>query len=242
MFDLYLQAVPDIHLKSNYIKFQTNFNPGDITMVYVFTIIALLIIIVASINYINMAIARSFKRSREVGMRKVLGANRSSLMYQFIGESFILTFFAIFLSLMLVQILLPVFNQILNINLSINFVDNPLFNVGLLVILIAVSLISGSYPSFYLSRFKPISSLKGSLDKKSGGTGNLSKILVVVQFTIAIGLIFSVMVTYSQYRYALNKDLGYNIEDVIELHLYNRNSPQEVQVLKNELSKNPNIL
>jgi len=242
MFDLYLQAVPDIHLKSNYIKFQTNFNPGNITMVYVFTIIALLIIIVASINYINMAIARSFKRAREVGMRKVLGATRSSLMYQFIGESFILTFFAIILSVMLVQILLPVFNQILGINLSISFISNPLFNIGLIVILIVVSLVSGSYPSFYLSRFKPISTLKGSLDKKSGGTGNLSKVLVVVQFIIAIGLIFSVMVTWSQYQYALNKDLGYNIKDVIEVRLYNRNSRQEVQAFKNELSKNPNIM
>ncbi len=241
MFQLYLQGVGDIHLRSNHIKFQRNYNMGDITMVYVFTIIAILIIIIACINYINMAIARSFRRAKEVGIRKVLGANRQSLMYQFLGESIILTLISIGLSLLLVEILLPFFNNTFNVDLHIDFLNNTIFNIGLIAILVIISLFSGSYPAFYLSRFRPALVLKGNTNKRIGGSGNLSKVLVVFQFIISIVLIISIGITYSQFHYALNKDMGYDFANVLNITTYNL--PQhKTEALKNDLSQNPHIL
>lgn len=241
MFKLYLQKVGDIHLKSNHIKFQRNYSQGDITMVYVFIITAFLIILIACVNYINMAIARSFRRSKEVGIRKVLGANRSSLIYQFMGESLAFTFISIILSLIIVDLLLSFFNSTFHVELGINFIHNPLFNIGLLLILILVSLFSGSYPAFYLSRFKPVKVLKGRGDKKIGGSGNLTKGLVIFQFVVSISLIISISVTYSQFHYALNKDLGIAYSDVLNINTYNV-PVEKIETLRNELNTNPDIL
>jgi len=241
MFQLYLQPVPDIHLRSNHIKFQHNYNMGNITMVNIFTLIALLIIIIACINYINMAIARSFRRAKEVGIRKVLGANRQTLMYQFLGESILFTLFAIGLALVLVEVLLPFFNSTFNISLEIDFLHNPVFNIGLLGVLILVSLFSGSYPAFYLSRFRPVKVLKGGISRKIGGSGNLGKVLVVFQFVISIALIISIAVIYSQFRYALTKDMGFNYSNVLNISTYN--IPQsKIEALINDLGQHPNIL
>jgi len=241
MFQLYLQEVGDIHLKSNHIKFQRNYNQGDINMVYVFSITAFLIILIACVNYINMAIARSFRRSKEVGIRKVLGANKQSLMYQFFGESLAFTFISIALALIIVELLLPFFNNTFNVELGIDFINNPIFNIGLILLLIMVSLFSGSYPAFYLSRFRPVTVLKGGTDNKMGGSGNLTKILVVFQFVISISLIISISVTYSQFHYALNKDMGIDYSDVLNVSTYN--VPEEkIDVLKNEFRQNPYIL
>jgi len=241
MFKLYLQEVGDIHLRSNHIKFQRNYSQGDITMVYVFSITAFLIILIACVNYINMAIARSFRRSKEVGIRKVLGANRQSLMYQFLGESVAFTFISILLALIIVELLLPFFNDIFHVELAIDFINNLIFNIGLILLLIVVSLFSGSYPAFYLSRFRPAMVLKGGTEKKMGGSGNLTKILVVFQFVISISLIISISVTYSQFNYALNKDMGIEYSDVLNINTYNVPA-EKIEVLKNELVQNPHIL
>jgi putative ABC transport system permease protein len=242
MFQLYLQPVGDIHLKSNHIKFQRNYNQGNIKMVYVFSIIAILIIVIACINFINIAIARAFKRAKEVGMRKVLGATRLNLMYQFLGESIIITSISIIFALGIVQLLLPMFIRILGVDLEVDFINNRLFNIGLLGILLFVSLASGSYPAFYLSRFKPLQALRTSLDKKAGGSGNISKILVAIQFVISIGLIFSVMVIYNQLHYVMNKDMGFNFRDVIGIPLLTNKSTEDVKRIKNELRQHPNII
>ncbi|MFC2106804.1 FtsX-like permease family protein [Bacteroidota bacterium] len=240
LFQLYLQDVGDIHLKSNHIKFQRNHSQGNITMVYVFSITAFLIILIACVNYINMAIARSFKRSKEVGIRKVLGANRQTLMYQFLGESVAFTFISILLALIVVELLLSFFNSTFNVSLDMDFVHNPIFNIGLLILLIVVSLFSGSYPAFYLSRFKPIKVLKGGTDKKLGGSGNLTKVLVVFQFVISISLIISISVTYAQFHYAMNKDMGINYSNVLNINTYNI-PESNIENLRNDLASNPNI-
>ena len=241
MFQLYLQSAGNIHLKSNHIKFQRNYNQGDMTMVYVFSIIAFMIILIACVNYINMAIARSFRRSKEVGIRKVLGANRQSLMYQFLGESVAFTFISIIMALIIVELLLSFFNSTFNVELDMDFVHNPIFNVGLIILLIVVSLFSGSYPAFYLSRFRPIKVLKGNTDKRIGGSGNLTKILVIFQFVISISLIISIAVTYAQFHYAMNKDMGINYSNVMNISTYNI-PPEKMETLRNELSQNPDIL
>jgi putative ABC transport system permease protein len=241
MFQLYLQAVGDIHLKSNHIKFQRNYNQGNITMVYVFSITAFLIILIACVNYINMAIARSVRRSKEVGIRKVLGANRRSLIYQFMGESIAFTFISILLAIIIVELLLSFFNTTFNVELNVDFIHNPIFNIGLVLILITVSLFSGSYPAIYLSRFMPLKVLKAGTEKNIGGSGNLTKALVVFQFVISISLIISISVTYAQFHYALNKDMGIEYANVMNINTYN--VPNErIEVLKNELKQNPDIL
>ena len=172
VWQLYLQPVKDIHLKSGHIKFQVaNNEQGNINMIYVFGIIAFLIILMASINFINLAIARSVKRAKEVGMRKVLGANHWNLMYQFLGESFFITLISIAFSLIIIELLLPSYNRMLGTEFKIDLLHNNIFNIGLLLILLVVSLISGSYPAFYLSRFRPIKVLKDSAKNVQGTSG-----------------------------------------------------------------------
>ncbi|MBE9492685.1 MAG: ABC transporter permease, partial [Bacteroidetes bacterium] len=242
MFELYLQPVPDIHLKSGYIKFQINHEMGNVTMIYVLTIIAILIIVIACINFINIAIAKSVRRAKEVGVRKVLGANQNDLIRQFIGESLILTLVSIILAIMLMEILLPSFNRIIDKELYVDYSQNWVFNIGLILLWVMIGLVSGSYPAFYLSRFKPITVLKAGHGKINGGTSLLRKALVVFQFIISITLIFSILVIYSQIRFILNKDLGYNYENVVGIPLYNNNSPEKINLIKNEFLKNPGVL
>jgi len=241
-WSLYLQPLMDIHLKSGHIKFQImNYNQGSWNMIIVFSIIAMMIILLACINFINLAIARSVKRSREVGMRKVMGANKSNLIYQFLGESLIITFISIALALLLVELLLPFFNSMLGNEFKIDFLGNPVFNIGLFIILVLVSLIAGSYPAFYLSRYEPIKVLRSGAGSEIG-SGWLTKSLVIFQFVISIGMIFSIAVTYDQFKYAINKDLGINYTDVVSIRLKDRNEPETVQYLKNEFLTNSNVL
>ena len=244
LWKLYLQPVADIHLKSSHIKFQvSNYNQGNSNMVYVFNIIAALIILLACINFINLSIAQSVKRSREVGMRKIIGANRFNLINQFLGESFIITLISIGFALLGVYYLLPFFNDILGTNFVIDFIGNWIFNIGLILILVLVSLVAGVYPAFYLSRFDPIKVLKSGLESEGSSSGWLTKSLVVFQFVISIGMIFSIAVTYDQFSYALNKDVGINYTNVLAVYLNNnKNEEEDVAFLKNEFSLNPNVM
>ncbi|MCB2207120.1 MAG: ABC transporter permease [Bacteroidetes bacterium] len=242
MWKLYLQPVLDIHLKSGHIKFQImNYNQGNITMVYMFSIIAALIILLACINFINLSIAQSVKRSREVGMRKVMGADRFNLMNQFLGESFIITLMSVILALLLVYFMLPYFNEILGAAFKLDFYSNWIFNIGLLIIIILVSLVAGIYPAFYLSRYNPIKVLKRGIESEGSYSGWLTKSLVVFQFVISIGMIFSIAVIYDQFKYALNKDMGINYTDVLSVNLYEKNTEENVAFLKNEFLLNSNV-
>jgi len=226
---MYLQPVPKVHLFSNHIKFQVNYQMGNSRLVLVFMVVAVLIIVIACINFINLAIARSVKRAKEVGMRKVLGANRQNLIYQFLGESMLITLAAILLSLVLVELALPEFNRMLETELSAHFLQNPLFNTGLLVIWILVSLFSGVYPAFFMSRYKAIEVLKGAGGQQARAKGWLGKSLVVFQFSIAIVLIFVVLVTNRQMDYVLNKNLGYNYENVLGVYLQGGHASQKAE-------------
>ena len=239
---LYLQPVGDIHLKSGHIKFQVqNFHQGDINMVLAFSVIAFLIILLACINFVNISIAQSVKRTKEVGIRKVMGAERANLMSQFLGESTIITLVSVLIALLLVYILLPFFNETFSMTIEMNFLSNPVFIVSLILIFFFVSLTAGVYPAIYLSRYNPVKVLKSGIDTKDSTSGLLTKGLVVFQFVISIGMIFSIAVTYDQYKYALNKDIGINYNDVAIIKLYNKNKEDNVNILKNELLKNPNI-
>lgn len=239
---LYLQPIEDIHLKSGHIKFQImNYKQGNINMIYVFSIIALLIILLACINFINLAIAQTVRRSKEVGLRKVMGAEKINLMGQFLGESTILTLISVLLALLLAELILPSFNQMLGASFSLNFIDNWMLNIGLIIMLVLVSLLAGFYPAFYLSQLHPIDVLKSGSGSKGSASSWLTKSLVVFQFAISIGMIFSIAIIYDQFNYALTKDMGINYTNVLTVKLYDKNDEVSVDFLKNEFRRNPNV-
>ena len=244
--EMYIQPILDIHLKSKHIKFQTyNYKQGDISQVYIFSAVALLILIVACINYINLSTARAVKRSREVGIRKTAGALREKLIFQFIGESIILVLLASIIAIIFLELFLPYINQLLDISLVISL-NNWIFSLGLVALIFILGLISGSYPAFYLSGFNPVKVLKGSsLNANKGGSGSLRKVLVVAQFAISIIIIVSTLVSIAQVNYFHKKDKGYNDEAVFSIAFHENDDEQrlrDMELFKSELQDNPNIL
>lgn len=202
-----MTPVTDIHLKSDLdFEFRPN---GSMSTVYVFSIIALFLIIIASINFMNMATARASSRAREVGIRKVVGSQRSHLIGQFLTESSLLTLISFILAIIIVFLALPYFNDIANKELSVNLINWGIFIPLLALLLVFISLASGSYPSFYLASFNPVSVLKGKLQMGIRG-GWLRKSLVIIQFFITIGLIVSTLIISRQNSYIRNKDLNFD--------------------------------
>jgi putative ABC transport system permease protein len=242
--ELYIQPIEDIHLKSNHVKFETyNYNQGDINQVYIFTVIALLILVVACMNYINLATSLALRRYKEVGIRKVTGANKTKLIFQFLGESFLLTIVSAIISLAGIALLLPYVNQILDIDLALNF-SNPVFTAGLTGTIIVVGLLSGIYPALYMSGFKPTVIFSGFRTNRGKNTsGLLRKILVVSQFAVSIIIIIATIIAISQVRFFQTKDKGYNDEAVysIPLRFPDDEMMQNIDLLENELKNNPNI-
>lgn len=236
--EMYLQPFDDIYLGSQHIKFQMVNGIGDAKVLLIFDIIAILILLIACVNYINISLARSVKQAREVGMRKVLGADRMSLVYRFISESFVITLLAILFAIGILEFILPELNKMLSTDFRIDFRD-PSFMLGLFLLLLVISLISGSYPAFYLSRFQPASVLKGGI-KTHGKTGILSKSLIVFQFAISIGLIFSILMINDQIKYIKQKDLGINYDQSLFL-FFGDDDYRKLDVLKKELMENPAI-
>lgn len=237
--EMYLQPVNEIYLNSQHIKFQMVTTAGDSRTVLIFTVVAILILLIACINYINISLARSVKQAREVGMRKVLGADRWSLVYRFISESFVVTLIAIVFAIGLLELILPEINKVLGTSFSIDF-TNPFFNIGLVFLLIVISLISGSYPAFYLSRYQPALVLKGGITS-TGRSGYLSKALIVFQFAISIGLIFSILMINDQIRYIQKKDLGIKYDNTLFL-FFGQQDYRKLEILKHSLLENPAIV
>ncbi len=215
---------------------------GDRDNVLIFSIMAIFILLIASINYMNMATARSAIRAKEVGIRKVLGAYKSQLVNQFLVESVILSLIALVISLFGVWLLLPDFNNAIGKNLSLNLIDNNAVFSGILVLTIVVGLISGSYPAFYLSSFQPVVVLKGAIGKPGKKGGLLRKVLVVVQFFLAISMIIGALVVSGQLRFLKNKNMGFNKNNVVVLKLNDSTFRSKVFSLKKELLSNPDIL
>lgn len=239
--EIYLQPVSDIYLQSQHIKFQNISARGDRNFVIIFSVIAILILIIACVNFINISIARSFKRAREVGIRKVLGADRLSLIYQFISESFLIALVSLIFAIGLLELALPGLNTLLGTSFYIDFKGNLLFNAGLMVILILISIASGAYPAFYLSHYEPARVLKGSISMKGSGAGILSKVLVVFQFMISVGLIFAILVNYAQVNYMRTKKLGISYENAVFVPFGENEASGRIDFIREELLKNPAI-
>lgn len=239
---MYLQNVKDIHLYSDNIIYQTyNHNQGSITTVYIFSAIAIFILLIACINFMNLATARSAKRVKEIGMRKVLGSTRKSLVAQFLGEAVLISLMGFVLSLLLVELAMPYFKDIFGERIIFTYSASIPFIAELIGISILVGLISGSYPAFFLSKLQPAQSIKGILSGKSGGSF-FRKILVTLQFAIAIALIVCTAIVSNQMNYVKNKNLGYNREHVLYLPIRSKEIRSKIDLMKTELSKNSDIV
>lgn len=211
-YDLSLTPLKDIHLHSNRVgEIGMNTNISDI---YIFSCIALFILLIACVNFMNLSTARSANRAREVGVRKVLGSARGQLIMQFLTESILVTLVAACIAVFIAWALLPAFNQMANKDLEINAQIISWLLPAFLVIIILIGIVAGAYPAFFLSAFQPIQVLKGKL---SGGFkgGFLRGSLVVFQFFISIVLIIGTLVIYNQLKYIQNKDIGFDREHVL---------------------------
>ena len=237
----YLQNVEDIYLRSQHLKFQMIHSEGNITTVYIFILVALLILGIACINFINLATANSVKRAREVGVRKVMGASRGKLAMQFIGESVVLTFIALMLSLVLVELMIPEFNSLLGTELKVDFLRNPLFNIGLLFILVIVGLVSGLYPGMVLSRFQATEVLKASSVSGRPQVAWLRKVLVTLQFAVSAVLIASTIVVMSQTTYMQSRDRGYDAENIAFLRFPNETDYDQIETFRKHLLGFPQV-
>ncbi len=234
---LRVQKANDIHLTSNMeLEFKPN---GNIQHVYLFSFIAALILLIAIINFMNLATARAAKRGKEVGLRKVLGAHKKMLVAQFMGEAILTSFLALVIAVGMISAVLPWFNQITGKDISISLSENlPL--LGALVGLgVFVGLLAGSYPAFVLSSFQPTEVLKGK-SKLGGSKDFLRKALVVSQFVISISLIICIGIVYKQLHYIHNKELGFNKDQIVMID-FGFNLFNNYGALKSELLKNHEI-
>ena len=235
----YLQPLTSIHLHSN-MENELGAN-SDVRYVYTFTAIAVFILIIACINFMNLSTARSANRAREVGLRKVVGAERGMLINQFLGESFFLAVVSVLIALALVRFVQPYFSNLAGQDIDVSIVSNPWIAVGLFTIVLFVGFLAGSYPAFFLSGFKPASVLKGEL-QKGAKHSRFRSILVVFQFAISITLIIGTIVVMNQLNYMRNKRLGFNKEQQLVIPIRGSETSGKLEIIKSEMSKIAGVL
>jgi len=239
--ELLVQAVKEIHLHSHLnSEIQVN---GDIKYVYIFSIVALFIVLLASINYMNLAVARSLNRALEVGIRKVLGALRRQITFQFLIESVLISIIAFLIAIFSAKIAILYFNNISGKDLQINFFTNYSLFIYFILLSLLVGIFSGSYPAFLLSAFRPIKVLKGNkVTTNKNKPFSLKKGLVILQFVISTSLICSSIIIYNQLDFMRNKKLGIAIEQIVVLPLPTAELSEKYEVIKKELSNHSNII
>jgi putative ABC transport system permease protein len=235
----FIQPMTEIHLHSHLMQ-EIGVN-NDIKYIILFSSIALLILFIACINYMNLATARSLRRGREVGMRKVVGARKGQLIAQFLGESVAVAVLAMIFSILMVLLVLPAFNSLVERQLSLNPVQNPQLFLGLVFITLFVGLFAGSYPAVRMSGFRPISVLSGAFTRSRKGL-SLRNGLVLVQFSITIFLIVCTVAVREQLKFIKTVDMGYAKEQIITLPVRGSSSRQNIQSIKAELTQYPDII
>jgi putative ABC transport system permease protein len=236
--DYELQRITDIHLHSR-IQDEAE-EGGDMASIYIFGSVAIFMLLIASINYMNLATARSANRSKEVGIRKVMGSQRRQLIIQFITESVVIALISLAASLILIYALLPAFNHLANKELPFSYILQGLVITSLLCIVVFVGIVGGSYPAFYLSGFNPVDVLKGKLSAR-GGSVIFRKVLVVKQFAISIFMLISTLVVYDQLQFLRSKDLGFDKERIIRLSLSGKQLRDKSSVLIERIKQAPAV-
>jgi len=232
-----LQKLTDIHLYSH-TDYEAEPN-GDIKRVYIFSAIALFILLIACINYMNLSTARSALRAKEIGIRKVVGASKKELVSQFLGESVLITWTAIIIAFVLLYATLPWLNKVSSQNLSVSILLKWQVLIPLFLSPFFIGFISGIYPALFMSSFQPVKTLKG-LFKVGGGSISFRKVLVVTQFAISIVLIITTVVVFQQLRYMQNASLGYDKTHVLTMPYYSQLN-DEYESFRNSLLINPGI-
>lgn len=235
------QLVPlkDIHLHSD--SPQEPRPTGSILYVTIFGVVAFFLLLIAVLNYVNLSTARSAKRAKEISLRKVVGSDRASLIWQFQLESVFLTLVSILLGVVLIIILLPWLNTLSGKSFELNNLLSPVFLLSLAGIVIVVGLIGGLYPSFYLSRFSPVEVMKGTA-LSGNSKGLFRKVLTVVQFTISCAMIASTLLVIKQLNYMKNMDQGWNMENVVTLIIPDNEPVSKMKLMKERLAVNPGII
>ncbi len=234
---LILQPLTDIHLFSD-IK-SGNFEAGgDIKTVYIFSIVAIFMLLIACINFMNLSTASATKRLKEIGMRKVLGSSKKQLIFQFLSESLLLTLFSMVAGLVILALALPTFNKLADNNLTINSLYAAPFIVSMLILTVLIGLLAGSYPAFFMSSFKPIDSLKKRFS--SGKSKGLRSSLVVFQFAISVCLIIGSIVVSRQMNYIQTKYLGYQRDNLIVIREAGKLG-NNFEAFKNELKNDARV-
>jgi len=237
--EIKLQPLTDIHLYSH-LDYEINPN-SNISYVYIFSAIAVFVLIIACINFMNLATARSANRGREVGMRKVLGAYRVQLMKQFLGESLLLCFLAALLSILIVEIVLPAFNAFSGKELSAAYFSDWRLLAGLVVITFTVGIFSGLYPALFLSGFDPVKVMKGTLEK-GGRSSIFRRVLVVVQFAISIILIIGTIICFQQLSFLRNTQLGFDQDQVVMLPAYGTGMARWYERFRERILQDPHVM
>ena len=235
-----VQPITSIHLHSNLQGEPEDL--GSMSYIYIFSAVALFMLIIACINYMNLTTARSARRAKEIGVRKVSGSTKPQLIAQFLIESTAMTIFALLLSMGLVALLLPTFNSLSGKSISFGALMEPGIFLILVGIVLFVGLLGGSYPAFYLSKFDPIHILKGNLSKGSSNV-ILRRMLVVTQFSIAMVMLICTLVVYGQLNYLRHIDLGYDRSQVATLTVNSdRDTRGAISAFTNEIRKDPHVI
>ena len=233
-----LRPVSDIHLYSK-TKFELE-PPGDIQYVYIFGALAIFILLLACVNFVNLATAGAANRSKEVGIRKVMGSLKNQLVFQFISESVLVSFFALLISFLLVYTLLPWYNQLAGEKINFSFFLHPLSILSIAGFTLLTGFIAGIYPAFFISSFKPINALKGMHGNQFKGKSLLRNGLVVFQFSVSLLLIIATLVVHNQLHYMQNRKLGYNKEQLVVINNAGLLKQNHI-AFKQELLQDPNV-
>ncbi|HVZ25644.1 MAG TPA: ABC transporter permease [Sediminibacterium sp.] len=236
-FNLSLTPLKDVYFSNE--SFDNSIPHGDKKVVYIFLSIAVLILLIACINFMNLSTIRAVERSKEVGLRKVLGALRKNLVWQFIGESVLLALVSCLLSVALLTLTMPWYNNLLGHSLTVSWHTWPVY-LFLTGIILLVGFLAGSYPAFFLSRFSPVEALKGKLRLGKGGA-SFRQILVVVQFSISVFLIISTIIIYKQMHFLRNRQLGYDQEQTLIVAIDNSDFYKNMNVFKIDMQQQPMV-
>jgi putative ABC transport system permease protein len=230
------QPIEDIYLYSENVQSGVEQEHGRLSYVYIFSSMAIFLLIIASINYINLTTSKAASRSKEIGIRKVAGALRTQLIFQFLTEGFLITFVSMLLSMVMMDLCFPFFNSITGKHFDLSIQTISKFLPALLTITLIIGIIAGSYPAFYLSKLKPVSTLKGQ-SLFTGGKFNLRTTLVVFQFMITIVLIVSTLVIGSQINFIQTKDIGFDKSQLMIIDINSGTVRRQFDAMKNEFAR-----
>jgi putative ABC transport system permease protein len=240
--NVHLQPITDIHLRSQIARDPTHL--GDITSLYLYTVIAVVIMLIACINFMNLYTANSELRAKEIGMRKVLGAYRRQLVLQFLSESFVFAILALPVAMLLAELALPQFNLITGKALNISYAKNVWLFAGLFSLTALVGLAAGSYPAMFMSAFQPVKMLRRKLAAGSSGRKGLAfrNVLVIFQFVASIVLIAGALIINAQMQFIRNKKLGYDRENIINVSIHSTETRERYETFRNEILRNTKIV